>query len=51
LNSAAISGVNAPHMMKTLTFALLVAGAGVASADGTPQNHHCKLADGSFDGT
>ena len=30
-----------------LTIALL----GTAYADGTPQNHHCKLPDGSFDGT
>jgi hypothetical protein len=37
--------------MKTLILALVLAGAGTAVADGTPQNHHCKLADGSVDGT
>ena len=33
------------------TFVVLTAGIGAASADGTAQNHHCKLSDGTFDGT
>ncbi len=37
-------------MIKSLVTTLLVL-AGTAAADGTPQNHHCKLADGTFDGT
>lgn len=35
-----------------LGFGLVITGAaGSASADGTPQTHHCKLADGTFDAT
>lgn len=36
-------------MMRFVLVTLLIGT--TAFAGGTPQNHHCKLADGSFDGT
>jgi len=38
-------------MLKRLVTTLALLASTAAFADGTPQNHHCKLPDGTFDGT
>lgn len=41
--------MNLKNLLQAASLGLVVAVSGAAHAGGTPQTHHCKLADGSTD--
>jgi hypothetical protein len=41
--------MNFKHLLQAASLGLVIAASGAAHAGGTPQNHHCKMQDGTTD--